>query len=483
MVSDKKKNGLEKDGIENKPRIDLGFSQLVSSLAQTEESPGASSVSDKVSDSKLDSNSAVSEPVTDLNNLSFEQLADRQEFALLQKLSEKKMTENTGSISIYSTVWWAISQLKTGGVPASILSTPVSKASIEIERFSLSSSGNLVEPLLTSLRIRKECASLLFQLAKKNSSALSEKSVPEFLGRAVKLDPVLSLEVKTFAERELDRLSQLTGRKALREARIADFKGVIKEIDAVEERSKIKVESASAKEIPRALTPPASRKKILVPMILVLLVSGSVYIFLQRSGTVTVDGSASLVTYEESITLAKGEFQRLEAVDNLEVLLAKVNSIAVPTPSSPSLARGRGDRGGIAELDNLVSERPKTGNTDNPRKLESVDTTGPVEGTEYYRRESERSREQSTSVFGSEPPGVGGLIPESGGASGRGPKTYRVITFTRVYSKASFFSPTIANLDSGARVEVVERFGDWLKIRSRQGQIGFMLSQDAEPVR
>jgi hypothetical protein len=483
MVSDRKKSGLEKDGIENKPRIDLGFSKLVSSLSEVEEKPTAPEKSEDTSATKSTLVEQPPEVIPDLNSMSFEQLADRQEFSLLQKLSEKRMTESVGSSSIYSTIWWAVSQLKTGGVPASILSTPVSRASSEIERFSLSSSGSLVEPLLTTARIKKECASLLLQLAKKNSGALSEKSVTEFLTRAIRIDPELSSEVKSFAERELDRISKLTGRRALRESRIAEFRGILKEIESAAEDSRVKTAVSEKKKDILLPTPPMPRRSILLPTIFGLVTLGAAWFYLRAPQGVVVGGSASLVSYEENIQFAKGSFQRLESVDNLEVLLAKVNSIAVPTPTAHSVALGRSNGGGIAELGGLVNEKGNTANQGLSKKLESIDTTGPIEGTEYYRRETQRSREESASVFGSEPPGVGGLIPEQGGAGGKGPHTYRVITFTRVYAKASFFSPTIANLDSGARVEVVERFGEWLKIRSRQGQVGFMLSQDAEPVR
>ena len=59
------------------------------------------------------------------------------------------------------------------------------------------------------------------------------------------------------------------------------------------------------------------------------------------------------------------------------------------------------------------------------------------------------------------------------------PATYQTTTSTSVLASAAFGAPVIANLPSLTPLTVVGRSGDWLKIRARSGQQGFVRSADA----
>ena len=313
------------------------------------------------------------------------------------------------------------------------------------------------------------------------------------------LDNSLSDEICSILEREVDKLTKMTGRKGLREARIAEFKAICASLQspntalsAVEDAAKVsldsRVERSKGAHSNGNITNSQSKKSWLgaTSLLLFLFLVGALTArqfgldrLLNKSESLG-NGAAGLVTYAFEATGATPQISRIQSVDNLEVLLAKVNSMAlVPSPSNTSRALGRqpSQRTTPAEMGGLLENEPSSNRPGG--KLEKIDTTGPLEGTPFYERETRAASNSGDSVFGSEPPGVGGFHPNNGS----GPRVYRVLTFTRVYSKASFFSQTIANLDSGARVEVVERFGEWLKIRSKGGQIGFMLSQDAEQLR
>jgi len=50
-------------------------------------------------------------------------------------------------------------------------------------------------------------------------------------------------------------------------------------------------------------------------------------------------------------------------------------------------------------------------------------------------------------------------------------------------AKPSYTSPVRAELKKGSTVSVEEDMTIWLKIRSKQGQVGFILAQDAVPTR
>jgi len=469
VTNDRKlKKGPSFEG--EKPRINLGLSELVASL-----NPGPQAEPSVVPSENPAQISATPDPT-------FEGLADKKDWKSLSSFAQQRMTSLNSAESIVATIWWGIANLETGDIPSAILSTPVSKASSEIERFACSPAGSLVQPGLNSSRLKKETASLLVRLAKKNLGALSDKSIPEFLVRAVKLDNTLTEELISLIDRECDRLSKMTGRKNHREERLIALKDARKACEELKEKP-LNIEPKSSAGAVKVVAKPKSsyNKFILSTAAFGIVLYLGFYFF----------GSQSLFNREDSIGVAAFadvavdanlvalQSDRIKTVDNLEVLLSKVNSLAVPKVTQGPSEMGR--HNSTLEKVDLTQSPPSKGELSGSR--EKIDTSGPVEGTVFYGNDRRREDSPAPSVFGNEPPGVGGLIPE--GSSGRGSSNsgvYRVLTYTRVYSKASYFSQTIANLDSGSRVQVVDKFGEWLKIRSKGGQVGFMLAQDAELV-
>lgn len=61
------------------------------------------------------------------------------------------------------------------------------------------------------------------------------------------------------------------------------------------------------------------------------------------------------------------------------------------------------------------------------------------------------------------------------------PKVYRVVATTRVLMRPSFRSGAKSELKAGSYIEVVEDLSIWLKLKSRKGQYGYILAQDAVP--
>lgn len=59
------------------------------------------------------------------------------------------------------------------------------------------------------------------------------------------------------------------------------------------------------------------------------------------------------------------------------------------------------------------------------------------------------------------------------------PKSFRIIAITKVMSKASYFALPVAELLPGDKVMVDGTVGKWLKLRSKHGSVGFILSQNA----
>lgn len=455
-----------------KQRINLGLTDLVASLNKT-----------SVDGAK---ESAAITPTTETadvdSEISLESLADRKDWRALASAAQQKMSSFNGSDAVVATIWWGIANLETGEIPSAILSTPVSKASVEIERFAVSSAGSLVLPVLSSARLKRETAFLLFRLAKKNLSALTDKSVPEFLLRAVRLESSLSAEIVSLIEKECDRISKMSGRKKQRDERILALLDVKKACVAVVDIPKKEEQKILSKPDNQSFEYAKKQKGYLLlaaAVAAVCAIGVIAYDYLFFVGKDSAVGVAPLTIAQSDVRLYPLSSQRIKTVDNLEVLLAKVNSLAVPKVTQSSSRLGR--HGSSLQVLETIAPTPFQINPGN--RLEQIDTAGPVEGTVFYEKDRTQVESSSESVFGSEPPGVGGLVPQ--GADSKGisrPGVYRILTYTRVYAKASYFAQTIANLESGSRVQVVEKFGEWLKIRSKAGQVGFILSQDAEPV-
>ncbi len=511
MVSreQKKQGGLARsDKAVEKPRVDLGFSNLVASLntppQQEKNAPQAADVPNpQPVESKTLSGSTT--PSNFKTKQTLEMLVLDKNWLELEVEAEKEMSAAKGGARTAATIWWALANLELGKIPVSVLIPPVDKASADIERFTAISSGALVEPVLSSPLLRKECAAVLLRMAKRSISSLGEASAPDFLRRAAALNNELSSEIKGVLEREVDRLQKMTGRKDLREARIKSLQSIVSGLssssssamkpsrkDGVAQNG-FGVRESAKSDLKNDLRIEPKQKKstksVFLALCMALIIAGGFFIHhygLLTSSVASAKGEAELMQYSSKPESTYPKIERFQSIDNLEVLLAKVNSLAVPNSQTRSPALGRHNNAVITsepaspqvEMGELVPSNRKARDIKNTKEI--VDTSGPLEGTQFYEREMRQvGTPGGDSVFGSAPPGVGGLMPNSAG----GPKVYRVLTFTRVYMKASFFSQNIANLDSGARVEVVERFGEWLKIRSKGGQVGFMLAQDAEEIR
>ncbi len=118
-----------------------------------------------------------------------------------------------------------------------------------------------------------------------------------------------------------------------------------------------------------------------------------------------------------------------------------------------------------------------------PKPKDRVDTSGPIEGQEY-RSGVDRS--------GARPGVTDPQLPSAGGPSRKQPRSpfdpqsgetvYRVVARVNVVATPSYRGTVIGRLQPGDEVLVDGRSGAWLKLRSRRGNEGFILAQDAEVV-
>jgi len=111
---------------------------------------------------------------------------------------------------------------------------------------------------------------------------------------------------------------------------------------------------------------------------------------------------------------------------------------------------------------------------------EKVRTDGPIEGPEFARgvepRLAPEARLPEISL-----PDLSGSLPASSypdGSLNIGGEVRSAIIATDVYQSPDFRARVIARLAAGDKVSVEGSVGQWLRIRSRRGRAGFVLSQD-----
>jgi hypothetical protein len=125
------------------------------------------------------------------------------------------------------------------------------------------------------------------------------------------------------------------------------------------------------------------------------------------------------------------------------------------------------------------------------RALDVVDTSGPIEqGSNAYDNsyrspllEPEKQEDQAIELD---------FPPYKSNMSGKSNKQpsnkdqdlpknlYVIVSPTRIMQEPSYWAKTRGDLEEGDRVEVLESLGKWLRIRTKKGRTGYILSQDAE---
>lgn len=117
------------------------------------------------------------------------------------------------------------------------------------------------------------------------------------------------------------------------------------------------------------------------------------------------------------------------------------------------------------------------------RSKEEINTSGPVEGPEFRERiervrppAPERRRQE---LQGGSPQAV---LPGSSAPEFQEQRTYRVLTRTSVLSAPSYGGRVLGQLEPGDKVLVEGKLGRWLRLRSKKGRGGYVLTADVEEV-
>ncbi len=501
-------------------RLDLGLSSLLSSFEAIPAPPSQpiSPVTNEISrepnfilvghPAALNGSATAqavkpAEPSKEAELTPYESLARESRWEDLSALCEERLAKKDRNSSevlegYEARLWWVRSQLACGGVPSSILAAPLDSVSEGMVKLHTSSGGALKEraPLLGfAAELLQEVAELLIK-NKDHGLGIS------FLERAYRLGANNASTLLREIEADLQRISDDPRKNRLtkNQERVAKLGALKKELRT----ARVKVEkpefepgtnpSAESTELAskRAsasltwaavlLAPRGSRRSFLALGTAGLLGALAV-LYLPTAGSAILSSREAVVANspfesDRHPEIMLPEVQRVASLSSLDALFydidasrARVDAQRVAAPGGTALPAS-----GTSKVEVVPNAGPAT-------IRQVVNTSGPLEGPEFAQiqaGEDDRTVRRSDELFGpvrsAIPSKVEGMEVDKYEAD----KLFIVITKTNVMARPSFQTAALAELQSGDKVLVEAKVGPWLKLRSKQGQAGYILAQDAE---
>jgi len=349
-------------------------------------------------------------------------------------------------------LWWIYAQLEMNSVPALILSAPFETLSIEMfnpETYGRSSnqSKSLLRTVLMSLVVR-------LQKSGDHAFALS------FLDRAMAVDSSYREYLKRFEQEEEELLStipdyrkteaQLDRQKALKESRKTHKQSDRRE-SANTSQSTSPLQVLQSRFSTSWHDSKAIRAGSVLALSLILFMVWPVFkskelVEQARLPQLLIEPVESLVGFPEA--------EKVSTV-KLDAILYQMDETARKGPMVPTSVREFGEAG-----DSVTESRPS---------LARVNTSGPLEPKDFPRvAEAYAPRAQQAMENSAPQPAF--------------PRLYRVIAATRVVNGPQHRAERVTELYRGDKVEVEGQDGRWLRLRSNNGEVGYILSQDVVPV-
>lgn len=375
------------------------------------------------------------------------QLATQQEWMALVGRCEQLLREDQDTA--LAQAWWIVAQSKLSQIPAELLAAPLERV---LQSDELGSAGEGIErevrltteALCAALeaRGRREIALHLLQLLSAREDAPASEVARGMASRAVEeMKAIPSYKRDDMHEQKLEALAHMLAHGAVGPAMTSTEKE-----DSVHGRRHPKV-------------------RLILLSLGFLAALGVLYSQKFFHQDPLVIAPLALQHIPQSSRLSVPIPERLSGLQ-LDAVLQDLN--ALPSQSKP------------------VTEPPKTlpasaAAPSAPTK-EVINTSTPVEPPNFPRfespatkpqRESERTIDQGfVKDFPGKKPGAGSFGTEA---------RYRVLAPTRVISSPSIRAELITELRAGDMVVVEGQEGSWLRLRSKNGDLGYILRQDAVP--
>lgn len=481
-------------------RLDLGLNSILSSFGDddrscaTTNSPSNSPEITSTSEPNFILVSPVGAPEVPaqkapptLEKTEYEILAEQERWPELAQLCESRLSKKEGASSaesrdvVEARLWWIKSQLVNGGVPMSILAAPLESASssvIELQK----------QPGMLGLR-EKSLIDFCAQMLKKVSSELAANSehvlALSFLERAYTLDQGCGAQLRSAVERELERLAknpraQLDPKIKVRIARLETLRRELKTVKvAAEPVAEIDAQEAGDPKSAQVPAEPARRRPLRVyasATLLLLLCAGGIVWFVQRGALSGARADLALDTVI-SARLPNSqlpELQRVSGVSNLDALYYDIDSAT--NKRRPEVVQAA-----VSSTTNSATDGQNVSEVKQAKAV--VNTSTPVEGPEFQNLKDDASENDGSrrddlfaDVAARTQSAMQGMPVEKFDSD----RLFLVLTKTNVMARPSFHTAALAELESGDKVLVESKVGQWLKLRSKHGQAGYILAQDAE---
>ncbi len=449
----------------------------------------------------------------------YELLAERGEWEALAARAEPKI-HSDGKEDSEAKLYWIMAQLRSGSVPLSILTAPlqsVGRAVLDEKRAELVENDPIQSEKLKSIEstcaaLSREVGGLLIDKGEfADSVTLTE--------RAYQLDGKGLEELRSCIRKEREHLknSKDYSEEFLRAARLRDLEN----IEAALPRDEASIDQASSavpnssswelsskKEAPNQgadvtarssldfIPPNPSRVPVrgIVALIVLVVIGGTGFLLGERmfGSERSIEGALpSSIALQEAAKLELPQSQRLGRVNHLDALyyeMEKEGANRVPlvagsaAPPQNSPVRIMGTAGGAE----FVPKEATAG------ERQVVDTNGPIEqnlpATDIEKRADDaRAPLFDRTALPTPQSSPRGVMVDTGDArvealpveNYSGGRSFVIIARTRVVSRPTFRSATVATLQVDDVVLVEARVGDWLRLRSKRGEPGYIFAQDA----
>jgi len=449
----------------------------------------------------------------------YESFLSHQDWSGLSKFAERKLESNGDDAE--ARLWWIRAQARLREVPLGMLQAPLEAVC----------SG--------SLSTTSEERALTLTTLHEIGHAMIEEGDPRgavpLLLRAFEAENIITPDLVTSLRHEIDFLDTVKdyANEETNKKKVETYRKILSDKATLEGASPHQVAEVSNFE-PKYLPPlphggikSGSSTSALVIGILVLLCGAfAVSTLLSReSDSPEISGPENLprvvarATVPQTI-LPVGE--RATKFNELDALYHEIETADAdrkkeqPAPFPPDAAR---------KITNEYREEKAS-----PSKKEVIDTEGPVEERGHSRDRDDSRRDNDSrddriyDDMGRGSKDDGGLFPNRRGGGNifsdrsqeyglgvprsqksttpsRGmdvdegappplpvdkfdvPREFRVIARTGVMERPSFRGSPKTNLERGDKVLATSRIGDWLKIRSKRGELGYIFVQDTSEVK
>ena len=367
----------------------------------------------------------------------FEILADERKWTEIVRLAEDRFAHTEDH---EAKVWWIRGHLGAFSMPVSFLSAPLEAVCQQLSP----------EGVTGSLKtILEETGLLVLQRLREVS------------------DTTHSAEVRA----SLERLGIRESRGGRERAGTSSFRA-LQSVAAVVTEPVVSTEVSIPPEI-------GSRKRLTWTLLCVIVVVALIVLdrMFPHIRTPMLDiASESFEPPGSQIELATDMPGRRDPGGRLGALFYSINEGARPEAASSQSV--------VSNPPAMQQAQPEAKSEPLPaRSKEEVDTSGPIEGAEFRDR-AERVRPQAREPRRQELQGGApqAVLPGAPVREFDDHRTYKVLTRTSVLSAPSYGGRVIGQLEAGDRVLVEGKLGRWLRLRSKKGRGGYVLTSDVEEV-